>query len=227
MEIPTSTAREAEKRRPSFHILPATLADITDMIEIAIATTEYEIVIRFMFSTYHDESIPLQREFWRTIFSRAFQRETTHIMKATLDSTGETVAFGIVGWADGKWDAPEMPPRKTHPGPGVRFIDFYAEEEGRNYRRLMAGHAHYIYMSCPSTNAWDLGAILRWGFHTYGLEKKTVFVQTFMGARGVYAKYGWQEVDATEIDLAEWAGSGMGFGLHRSPQMIRKPMPFE
>ncbi|CAG8949308.1 hypothetical protein HYFRA_00004934 [Hymenoscyphus fraxineus] len=199
--------------------------------EAAIAAMEYEIVIRFMFSAYHDESISLQRNFFTTIFAKAFQRNNTHIMKAALDSTGETIAFGIVGWADGKWDKPETPPRKTHPGPGVKFIDFYAEEEGRSYRQLMAGCPHYIWNSLyvlPLYQRKGIGsALLRWGFHTYGLEKETVFVQTFMGSREIYAKYGWQEVDATEINLAEWAGDGMGFGVHRSPQMIRQPMSFD
>lgn len=69
--------------------------------------------------------------------------------------------------------------------------------------------------------------ILRWGFNTYSLGDKQVFVQTFMGAQGMYAKFGWEEVDATEIDLVEWGGDARGFGLHRSPQMIRQPRPFD
>lgn len=69
--------------------------------------------------------------------------------------------------------------------------------------------------------------ILRWGFNTYSLQNELVFVQTFMGAGGIYAKFAWEEVDAMEINLAEWAGDGRGFGLYRSPQMIRQPKPFD
>lgn len=128
---------------PPFHILPAEWADLEDMANIAMAAMEYEIVMRFMFGHRHDQSIQLQRDFFTSIFTKSFQSQDAHIMKAILDSTGETVAFGIVRCADGNWDKPRTPPRKTRPDPSVQFIDFYSEEEDRNYRRLMAGSAHY------------------------------------------------------------------------------------
>lgn len=53
---------------------------------------------------------------------------------------------------------------------------------------------------------------MRWGFDKYGLEKEVVFVQTIMGAKGLYERYGWEEGDATEIDLAEWGGVGRVWG---------------
>lgn len=126
-----------------FHISPVTLADLEAMITIAIAAMEYEIVIRFMFGHQHDKSLQLQREFWASIFTKSFHSKDAHIMKATMVSTGETVAFGIVRWADGNWEKPALAPRNTRPEPGVSFIDFYSEEENRNYRRLMAGRGHY------------------------------------------------------------------------------------
>lgn len=69
-------------------------------------------------------------------------------------------------------------------------------------------------------------SIQKWAFDQYALEREVVFVQTIMGAEGMYERYGWVEEDATVIDLSEWGGKNRGFGLHRSPQMVRQPGPF-
>ncbi|KAH6666985.1 acyl-CoA N-acyltransferase [Halenospora varia] len=231
MHLATPQHRQDGMKSASlFEVLPATPADIDDMTRILISAMEYEIVIRFMFGPCHHESVRLQTEFFNSLWKKEFQNNAAHIMKATLNSTGEIVGFGLVRWADGKWEKPETPP-KTRPGREERFLDFYGAEEDRNYRQLMAGKEHYVWGSLyvlPEYQRKGIGsAILRWGFERYALEKETVFIQTFMGAQGMYARYGWEVVDATVIDLAEWGGELRGFGLHRSPQMIRQPGPFK
>lgn len=70
-------------------------------------------------------------------------------------------------------------------------------------------------------------ALLRWGFKEFDLEKEKVWIQTQMRGRNVYRRYGWEEVDHLNIDLSEWGGKLRGFGVHRSPCMLRQPGPFE
>ena len=57
----------------------------------------------------------------------------------------------------------------------------------------------------------------------YELDKEPLFVTTRAISEGFYAKLGWKTVLSSDIDLSEWGGKGMGYGVHRSPQMVRYP----
>ena len=61
-------------------------------------------------------------------------------------------------------------------------------------------------------------------YSRYDLDKELVIVQTRAVSEGFYTKLGWVTVDSTDIDLSEWEGKGKGFGMHRSPQMLRYPV---
>lgn len=65
--------------------------------------------------------------------------------------------------------------------------------------------------------------MLRWAFAEYGLEEKLVWLATMMDGRNYWRRYGWKDVDCVEVDLAEWGGKDRGFGLHKSPMMLRQP----
>ena len=60
---------------------------------------------------------------------------------------------------------------------------------------------------------------------TYKLDDELVIVQTRSISEGFYQRLGWVTIDSTDIDVSKWAGEGMGYGIHRSPQMVRYPMP--
>jgi len=64
-------------------------------------------------------------------------------------------------------------------------------------------------------------------YSKYELDNELVIVQTRAMSEGFYAKLGWITADSTDIDLSEWGGKGRGYGLHRSPQMLRYPRPPE
>lgn len=55
----------------------------------------------------------------------------------------------------------------------------------------------------------------------YGLERELVIVQTTASAEKFWQSVGWKTESSTDIDLSEWAGKGLGYGLLRSPQMVR------
>jgi GNAT superfamily N-acetyltransferase len=60
-------------------------------------------------------------------------------------------------------------------------------------------------------------------YSTYNLDEELVIVQTRAISEGFYNKLGWTTVGSTDVDLSEWGGKGMGYGTHRSPQMLRYP----
>ena len=70
-------------------------------------------------------------------------------------------------------------------------------------------------------------ALLRWGFEQFDLEKEKIWIQTQMRGRNVYRKFGWVDVENFDIDLSRWGGEMRGYGMHRSPSMLRHPGKFE
>ena len=69
--------------------------------------------------------------------------------------------------------------------------------------------------------------MLRYGFAEFDLEKNLIWLSTQMRGRDFYRKYGWENVDNVDIDLSEWGGKYCGFGIHRSPLMLRQPGKFK
>ena len=61
-------------------------------------------------------------------------------------------------------------------------------------------------------------------YKMYGLGSEMVIVQTRAMSEGFYENMGWVTVDCTEIDLSVWSGKGRGYGVHRSPQMVKYPI---
>ena len=53
------------------------------------------------------------------------------------------------------------------------------------------------------------------------MSQVPVWLTTQMRVRNYYLGFGWEEVDAFEIDLSKYTGPLLGYGKHRSPCMIR------
>ncbi|MCJ1472986.1 hypothetical protein MMC13_001635, partial [Lambiella insularis] len=70
-------------------------------------------------------------------------------------------------------------------------------------------------------------ALLEWGFQQFNLEKEKVWLGTQMRGRNLYRRYGWEDVDHVDIDLSDWGGKYRGYGIHRSPLMLRQPGRFQ
>ena len=64
-------------------------------------------------------------------------------------------------------------------------------------------------------------------YSKYDLHKELVFVQTRATSEGFWEKMGWTTADSLDIDLSEWEGKGRGYGVHKSPQMLRYPKSSE
>ena len=65
--------------------------------------------------------------------------------------------------------------------------------------------------------------MLRWGFEKLELDKQEIWLTTQMPGRDFYRKFGWEDVDAVDMDFSTYLGSFRGFGIHRTMFMMRKP----
>jgi hypothetical protein len=41
--------------------------------------------------------------------------------------------------------------------------------------------------------------------------------------RNVYRRYDWADVDCVDVDMVESGGRHRGFGVHKSPALLRQP----
>ena len=64
-------------------------------------------------------------------------------------------------------------------------------------------------------------------YQKYDLDNELVIVETRANPEGFCAKLVWITADSTLIDLSVWGGKGRGYGLHKSPQMLRYPRSSE
>ena len=69
--------------------------------------------------------------------------------------------------------------------------------------------------------------MLRWGFATLDLDRQEIWITTQMLGREFYRKFGWQDIDAVDMDLSNYIGELRGFGVHRTACLVRKPGPWE
>lgn len=76
----------------------------------------------------------------------------------------------------------------------------------------------------PSAQGQGIGSrMVEHIYSKYGLETEPVIVQTVAMSEEFWSKLGWKTVACTEIDLSIYGGKGHGYGLHRSPHMLRSP----
>jgi len=152
----------------------------------------------------------------------------SHIFRATNKSNGEIVGYGAVTFVDPKR-------KEKRPGPcGKESIDvnpefaklFYGQLEAK-YQQHMDGKKHVVWSSLyvlPLYQGRGIGRqLLDWGFTNFEIGRYPIWLSTTARARLFYLKYGWEDVDHVDIDLAKWTVPLSGFGMHRTPCMIRKP----
>ena len=65
--------------------------------------------------------------------------------------------------------------------------------------------------------------LLRWGFEKLELDKEEIWLTTQMPGREFYRRFGWEDIDAVDMDLSTYLGKYKGFGVHRTVFMMRKP----
>jgi len=212
-----------------FEVSPGVEEDIPAFVEIFIQAVEPDLAIRFMFSERRQETIELQRSWALGLLPAIFKNPELRAkcVKATLKETGTIVGWALFRWNDGEY--PELPPQP--PVGDTHFRDYYRRQQDMNYRKIMKNEKHVVlgslYVS-PDQQRHGIGSnLIKFAFEQFQLDKEKVFVQTLMMSVGFYERYGWKQADSTDIDLSEWGGKDRGFGMHRSPQLVREKGPWQ
>ena len=77
-------------------------------------------------------------------------------------------------------------------------------------------------MVLPAFQRHGIGTqLIQYCLHTLEMGRVPVWLTTQMRVRDYYLGFGWEEVDAFETDLSKYTGPLLGYGLHKSPCMIR------
>ena len=80
----------------------------------------------------------------------------------------------------------------------------------------------------PDRQGQGLGRqMIEYIYAAYDLDSELVILQTRAMSEGFYHKLGWVTAGSTDVDLSMWGGHGRGFGVHKSPQMMRYPKSVE
>lgn len=160
-----------------------------------------------------------------------------HIIKASDTLTGDVVGWCLVRWEDGT-------PTAASGSEATDFVAHYLQEQKKNWSELVARKSHVgkinefgstaetlmkatvigaLYVR-PNRQGEGIGkSLVEYIDSKYDLDSERVLVQTRAISEGFYAKLSWVTASSTDIDLSEWGGEGMGYGVHRSPQMVRYP----
>ena len=77
-------------------------------------------------------------------------------------------------------------------------------------------------MVLPAFQRHGIGTkLVRYCLDKLEMDQMPVWLTTQMRVQNYYLKFDWKEVDAFETDLSKYTGPLLGYGLHKSPCMIR------
>ncbi|KAH7411819.1 hypothetical protein DE146DRAFT_641462 [Phaeosphaeria sp. MPI-PUGE-AT-0046c] len=216
-------------------ILPATLADIPTLAAIRTEAAESSLLTHFQFSPYHKIAKEKESDTLITRLSKRFTEpdgQKFHLIKAVDTRNGETVGWALVKWEDGSWvntgaTSSAHPDGEVGPTNPESFGQYWSREVIAKWRGITGGKPHVTIGAMNVKITWQGQGIgkmmIEYMYREYGLENDMVIVQTTASAEIFYQKMGWKTVDSTDIDLSDWAGKGLGYGLLRCPQMVRYP----
>ncbi|MCJ1382477.1 hypothetical protein MMC17_005590 [Xylographa soralifera] len=203
-------------------------SDLPDMVAVCCDGMEADILTRFLFDHRRAEAVRKQTVSLMASLGKRFTHPTNrcYIVKAVDTQTRELVGWSLVRWEDGK--AAALPNSGSNQ---PDFLMHYQREQKRNWLKLTAEKPHVVlgalYIRTDRQRHGIGRHLVEYLFSKYDLDNELVIVQTRAISEDFYTKLGWITADSTDIDLSEWGGKGRGYGLHRSPQMIRYPKSSE
>lgn len=230
----------------------ATIDDLPNLAHIMPLAMQIDPISNFLFpNQIYDLSAP--REFILRVYKQAFSEPTSNFFKATCKSTEQIVAFAVVRIDDGGelQKSPSKGPPPIPDAMDEQFAMMYLGGLMQKKKRHMAGRKHagkprlrpIIKPASTSTTTHHLIAavwnslyvlpayqrqgigsmLIRYGLENLPLDELPIWLCTQMRGRNLYLKFGWEDVDCIDVDLGELAGPNNGYGMHRSPCMVRPP----
>ncbi|MCJ1460411.1 hypothetical protein MMC28_010793 [Mycoblastus sanguinarius] len=212
----------------SVDIVPATLEDLPAISSIWPQSMKFDLMMNFIFPNHlYDPSVPEKAMY--NMYARAMQQPNMQFFKAVSRARGDTVGFA--GWRREDGNEARDKDYRIRPewpdGVDAETATLYFGGLMRIEKMLMSGRKHVVLTSLhvlPAYQRKGIGSLLvRYGLETLRFDELPVFLSTQMRGRNFYSKLGWEDADFLDIDLEKWAGPLSGYGVHRSPCMIRPP----
>jgi GNAT superfamily N-acetyltransferase len=135
----------------------------------------------------------------------------------------------IIGGA--KWNffqnsGPQFPwPNKYAPDANVEMIEWYFGQLDEKRNKDMIGKKHVLMATLvvsPEYQRCGIGArLLEWGLKRCDEEELECWIDATDKGKGLYLKYGWEEVGGLDVHLERWGGA-KGVVI-RSANLIRQP----
>lgn len=213
-------------------IAPAAAADLPTLAHIMPLAMQADLINRILFpDSIYD--LTLTSKSLLSSYEADFRKPNVHFFKATDNATGEIIGFGNVSFVDNTASAPVPPAKKLEPssppeGMNMAFAGRLFGSLAAKRTQNMSAYPQYVAWSglhvVPTHQRRGIGsALLKYGLDTLGAGALPVWLGTQMRGRNLYLKWGFEDVDSVDIDLTEFGGEWCGYGVHRSPCMLRMP----
>ncbi|KZP25810.1 hypothetical protein FIBSPDRAFT_367977 [Athelia psychrophila] len=216
-------------------IAQAAAADLPTLAHIMPLAMQADLINRTLFpDSIYD--LTLTSKALLSSYEADFRKPNMHFFKATDNATGEIVGFGNLSFVDNAASAavpltetaeksePPSPPEGMNMVFAGRLFGSLAAKRIRHmsaYSRYVAWYGLHV---VPTHQRRGIGsALLKYGLDMLGAGALPVWLSTQMRGRNLYLKWGFEDVDSLDIDLKEFGGEWSGYGVHRSPCMLRMP----
>ncbi|KAF7967568.1 hypothetical protein HWV62_33767 [Athelia sp. TMB] len=215
-------------------ISPAIASDLPTLAHIMPLAMQADLINRLLFpdSVY---DLTLTSKSLLSAYEGDFRNPNMHFFKAIDNITGEIVGFGNLSFQENtpptaaaepenSEQAGPAPPEGMNMAFAGRLFGGLAAKRKQHmsaYPKFVAWHGLHV---VPAHQRRGIGsALLKYGFETLGAGELPVWLSTQMRGRNLYLKWGFKDVDSVDIDLKEFMGEWNGYGVHRSPCMVRMP----
>ncbi|MCJ1433709.1 hypothetical protein MMC27_003073 [Xylographa pallens] len=203
----------------------ATPADTDAIATIISRAMAADLLDVFQFGPDPDKAMATKRALCRATLPARLQDPDTRVFVARLLDDDAVVAFASLSFCGG--ERPVEAEGGFPEGMDAAFCGMYYARMGEARWGVVEGRRHVAWSALhvlPEYQRQGIGtALLQWGFEAFGLEREVVYIGTQMRGRNLYRRYGWVDVGFVDVDLREWGGKLRGFGVHRSPVMLRQP----
>ncbi|MCJ1392691.1 hypothetical protein MMC18_005562 [Xylographa bjoerkii] len=188
----------------------ATAADVENLAKLDFAVSDEEPITHIWYTAGPTTS-QLRLELSRLALSNSIQESQARVFQAASKDDRKIKAFSVLRNENGHF----------------KDLKAYWTAVTAKRKQYLANQPHVVWGSLKVPKQLRNQVIptemMQWAFTHFGLEKDTVWAAIPAAEAEVFAKHGFEQVDAIDTDLRSWAGEAEGFGVYQLLCMLRRP----